>query len=200
MASHRDVQARAERSLVDQANILAVPKLVAIFCALSLGLLAGLLDQNGADTSSLIANTTFPMQDGRLSDIFGRKDVFPGAIFLVLANEICRDDDQLRSVTLYAMMYGSSVTNAWFNIALFPVTDVPNFVKGFSASLATCLLSQPVALRIHKRYQHREREIAAAAAITSVAGSTGEDSADTASDKMMPDAKTDNVVVMPELK
>ncbi|GFZ44805.1 hypothetical protein JCM24511_02531 [Saitozyma sp. JCM 24511] len=32
------------------------------------------------------------------------------------ANEVCRDDDQLRSLTLYSMVYGSNVTIAWFNI------------------------------------------------------------------------------------
>ncbi|CAK7242270.1 MAG: hypothetical protein STHCBS139747_003757 [Sporothrix thermara] len=116
------------------------------------------------------------------------------------ANEVCRDDDQLRSITLYAMMYGSNVTIAWFNIALFPVTDVPNFVKGYSASLATCLLSPPIAFWIHKRCLRREREMAAEAAITGVAEPMGQDSADTASDKMVPDSKMAAVVVSPELK
>ena len=76
------------------------------------------------------------------------------------ANEACRNDDQLRSITLYAMMYGSNITIAWFNIALFPVTDVPNFTKGYSASLATCILSPPIAIWVNWRCKRRERELA----------------------------------------
>ncbi|KAH9906003.1 major facilitator superfamily domain-containing protein [Xylariomycetidae sp. FL2044] len=73
------------------------------------------------------------------------------AVNFAWANEICRDDDQLRSITLYAMVYGSNVTIAWFNLALFPVTDVPNFTKGYAASLATCVLSPPIAYYIHRQ-------------------------------------------------
>ena len=69
------------------------------------------------------------------------------------ANEICRDDDQLRSLTLYGMAQGSNVMIAWWNIAFFSVTDLPNFTKGYSASLAVCLLSPPLAIFIHKRCQ-----------------------------------------------
>lgn len=81
------------------------------------------------------------------------------------ANEVCRDDDQLRSITLYAMMYGSNVTIAWFNIAFFPVTDVPNFTKGYAASLATCILSPPIAVWIQRTCKKRERRLAARQAI-----------------------------------
>ncbi|KAK8109037.1 transmembrane transporter Liz1p [Apiospora sp. TS-2023a] len=82
------------------------------------------------------------------------------AVNFAWANEICRDDDQLRSVTLYAMVYGSNVTIAWFNIAFFPVTDAPDFTKGYAAALATCILSPPIAFWIHKRCLRRERDLA----------------------------------------
>ncbi|RDW75527.1 hypothetical protein BP6252_06669 [Coleophoma cylindrospora] len=69
------------------------------------------------------------------------------------ANEICRDDDQLRSLVLYGMAQGSNVMIAWWNIVFFSVTDLPNFTKGYSASLAVCILSPPIAVFIHKRCQ-----------------------------------------------
>ncbi|KAK7918509.1 hypothetical protein PG985_010383 [Apiospora marii] len=81
------------------------------------------------------------------------------AVNFAWANEVCRDDDQLRSVTLYAMVYGSNATISWFNIVFFPVTDAPDFTKGYAAALATCLLSPPIALWIHKRCQRRERDL-----------------------------------------
>jgi ACS family pantothenate transporter-like MFS transporter len=69
------------------------------------------------------------------------------------ANEICRDDDQLRSLVLYGMAQGSNVMIAWWNIAFFSVTDLPNFTKGYSSSLAVCILSPPIAFWIHKKCQ-----------------------------------------------
>ncbi|KAK8057304.1 MFS general substrate transporter [Apiospora saccharicola] len=82
------------------------------------------------------------------------------AVNFAWANEVCRDDDQLRSVTLYTMVYGSNVTIAWFNIAFFPVTDAPDFMKGYAAALATCVLSPPIAFWIHKRCLRRESDLA----------------------------------------
>jgi ACS family pantothenate transporter-like MFS transporter len=69
------------------------------------------------------------------------------------ANEICRDDDQLRSLTLYGMAQGSNIMIAWWNIAFFSVNDLPNFTKGYAASLAVCILSPPIAYLIHKKCQ-----------------------------------------------
>jgi MFS family permease len=101
---HSRVQAAAERALADQTNLqLSRARLVTVFAALSLTLLISFVDQNGigvtlptiavaleagdtiswAGTSSLIANTAFVMLYGRLSDIFGRKAVFLGAVALL---------------------------------------------------------------------------------------------------------------------
>jgi hypothetical protein len=66
------------------------------------------------------------------------------------ANEMCRDNDQLRAYTLYAMVYGSNVSIAIFGIAIFPVTDVPRFTKGYATSLAICILTPPLAYGIHR--------------------------------------------------
>lgn len=108
--SRRAAVSKAERSLHDQVNLLPRRELVAAFGILSAAQLINFIDQNGisttlptiaadlgagntiswAGTSSLIANTTFQMLYGRLSDIFGRKNVFLGAIgMLCLADLLC---------------------------------------------------------------------------------------------------------------
>ncbi|KAI8634676.1 putative MFS transporter [Xylariaceae sp. FL1651] len=100
----------AERSLPNQINILPRGKLLVVFSGLALTLLISFIDQNGigvtlptiakdlhaeatiswAGTSSLIANTTFQMLYGRLSDIFGRKVVYLAATaLLALAALLC---------------------------------------------------------------------------------------------------------------
>ncbi|KAK6822802.1 MFS transporter [Apiospora arundinis] len=101
---HSRLQAAAERNLTDQTNLqLSRARLLTVFAALSLALLISFVDQNGigvtlptiaadleagdtipwAGTASLVANTTFAMLYGRLSDIFGRKAVFLGAVALL---------------------------------------------------------------------------------------------------------------------
>jgi MFS family permease len=101
---------KAERSLHDQANILPRGQLIIVFSILSVTLLINFIDQNGisttlpiiaadldaratiswAGTASLLANTTFQMLYGRLSDIFGRKTVFLAAIALLsVADLLC---------------------------------------------------------------------------------------------------------------
>ncbi|KAI0460321.1 putative MFS transporter [Xylaria acuta] len=103
-------QQAAERSLHDQTNILPRNRLIILFLSLAIPLLISFIDQNGigvtlptiardldagdtiswAGTASLIANTTFQMLYGRLSDIFGRKSVYLGAIaFLAIATLLC---------------------------------------------------------------------------------------------------------------
>jgi MFS family permease len=100
----------AERALHDQTNILPRAQLLVVFATLSITLLIAFIDQNGisitlptiaadldaantiswAGTSSLLANTTFQMLYGRLSDIFGRKNVFLTAIgLLAVADLLC---------------------------------------------------------------------------------------------------------------
>ena len=106
----RERQAQAERALHDQTNILSGTQLIFAFTALSVTLLINFIDQNGvsvalptiaadlhaqntiswAGTTSLIANTSFQMLYGRLSDIFGRKVVYLAAVgLLVVADLLC---------------------------------------------------------------------------------------------------------------
>ncbi|EIW73434.1 hypothetical protein TREMEDRAFT_59599 [Tremella mesenterica DSM 1558] len=84
------------------------------------------------------------------------------AVNFAWANEECREDDQLRSLTLYSMVYGSNVTIAWFNIALFPVTHAPKFRSGLIAVIVTCVISPPMAIALRwalkKRHARLDRE------------------------------------------
>jgi MFS family permease len=101
---------KGEKTLQDQSNLL--PRKQLIFCLgiVSLAQLISFIDQNGistalptiaadldarntiswAGTASLLANTTFQMLYGRLSDIFGRKTIFISAILLLaIADLVC---------------------------------------------------------------------------------------------------------------
>ncbi|CAK7264327.1 hypothetical protein SEPCBS119000_000933 [Sporothrix epigloea] len=103
-------QSAAEKAMYDQTTLLPKKKLIVVFATLSLTLAITFFDQNGisvtlptvgrdlkaedtiswAGTSSLIANTTFQMLYGRLSDIFGRKRVYLAAVgCLALADLLC---------------------------------------------------------------------------------------------------------------
>ena len=109
MTRQEDV-AKAEGALHDQVNLLPRSQLIFVFSIVSVVIFIAFIDQNGisttlptiaadldarntvswAGTSSLLANTTFQMLYGRLSDIFGRKTVFLAAIgFLSIADLLC---------------------------------------------------------------------------------------------------------------
>lgn len=108
--NRQNVVAKAEKGLHDQVNLLPRRQLIVAFATLSITLLIVFIDQNGisvtlptiaadldaedtiswAGTASLLANTTFQMLYGRLSDVFGRKTVFMTAIgLLCLADLLC---------------------------------------------------------------------------------------------------------------
>ncbi|KAJ5233012.1 hypothetical protein N7468_005968 [Penicillium chermesinum] len=104
-----DRQRAAEKALHDQTNILPFAQLMVVFTSLAISLLIVMIDQNGisvtlptvarkldaentiswAGTSSLIANTTFTVLYGRLSDIFGRKIVYVSALILLCITDLC---------------------------------------------------------------------------------------------------------------
>ncbi|KAH7121502.1 major facilitator superfamily domain-containing protein [Dactylonectria macrodidyma] len=99
---------RAEFALHDQANLLPRRQLIFAFATLSINMLIVAIDQNGisvtlptiaadlnaeatiswAGTASLLANTTFQMLYGRLSDIFGRKTIFIAAILMLSIGDL----------------------------------------------------------------------------------------------------------------
>ena len=100
---HRTRPSAAELALHEQTNLLPRGKLVLVLLTLSVTLLVTFIDQNGisvalptiaadihaqdtmswAGTASLVGNTTFQMLYGRLSDLFGRKAVYLGAVALL---------------------------------------------------------------------------------------------------------------------
>ena len=101
-------QQKAEEGLHDQTNLLRGSVLIFTFCILAFGLLFCFIDQNGiavtlpqvgkdlhaedkiswAGTSNLIANTTFQVLYGRLSDLFGRKIVITSCFALLAVSDL----------------------------------------------------------------------------------------------------------------
>jgi MFS family permease len=95
--------ARAELAIHDQTNILVGNRLILVFAALASALLITYIDQNSigvvlptignelnasstivwAGTSSLIANTSFQVLYGRVSDILGRKSLLLACLGLL---------------------------------------------------------------------------------------------------------------------
>ncbi|KAJ3549581.1 hypothetical protein NM208_g431 [Fusarium decemcellulare] len=144
----------AESALHDQSNILPQSQLVFCLAILSFSLLISFIDQNGisitlptiaedldatdtiswAGTASLVANTTFQMLYGRLSDIFGRKAVFLGAIlFLSLADLLC----------------GLSQTSAMFYV----FRGIAGIGSGGITNIAMIIVSDVVTLENRGKYQ-----------------------------------------------
>lgn len=137
-------QNAAEKSLHNQENILTGKKLYVVYSSLSLVLFFSFIDQNGisvalptiakdlnatgtiswAGTSSLIANTVFSVQYGRLSDIFGRKVVFlTSCALLALADLLCgfaQTPAMLYFFRAVAGLAGGGVTS----LAMIIVSDV----------------------------------------------------------------------------
>jgi MFS family permease len=110
MSRNDDSLTKGEKSLQDQSNLLPRKQLILCLGIVSLAQLISFIDQNGistalptiaadldarntiswAGTASLLANTTFQMLYGRLSDIFGRKTIFISAILLLaIADLVC---------------------------------------------------------------------------------------------------------------
>ncbi|CAG9986520.1 unnamed protein product [Clonostachys byssicola] len=135
---------KAELTLHDQVEILPRQKLIAVFGLLALTVLINFIDQNGisvalptiaaeldardtiswAGTASLLANTTFQMLWGRLSDIFGRKTVYISAIALLsIADLLCGLSRNATSFYIFrglAGVGGGGITN----LAMIVVSDV----------------------------------------------------------------------------
>lgn len=64
------------------------------------------------------------------------------------ANSLTREDEMLRSVTLFSMNLWSNVWALWYGIALWPVVDKPKFRNGQIATIATGGASVAVAAAI----------------------------------------------------
>ena len=104
----RKTQDEAEAALHDQTQLLPRSQLLFVFGIMSLALLVCFIDQNGitvllpsiardlhaqssitwAGTSALIANTVFQVLYGRLSDLFGRKNIMISALVLLSLSDL----------------------------------------------------------------------------------------------------------------
>ncbi|KAK5204886.1 hypothetical protein LTR41_009422 [Exophiala xenobiotica] len=105
---HPNPARKQQYQLEDQANLLPKKQVIIVFSALACILLVTFIDQNSvgvmlttiggdlhaentiswAATANLIANTTFQVLYGRLSDIFGRKGVLLTAILLLAVGDL----------------------------------------------------------------------------------------------------------------
>lgn len=142
--SHEARVIAGERALHNQYRILKRGELVVCFATLSVCLLISFIDQNGitvtipniaeeldakatiswAGTASLIANTTFQMLYGRLSDIFGRKVVFLAAIsLLVIADLLCGLAQSPAMLYIFRGVAGIG-SGGITNLAMIIVSDV----------------------------------------------------------------------------
>lgn len=61
------------------------------------------------------------------------------------ANTLTRDDDMLRSLTLFSMNLASNIWALWYGIAIWPVKDAPRFKKGQIGTIVTGFVSVLVA-------------------------------------------------------
>lgn len=100
--------ATAEAGLHDQTQLLQKKELLIVFSTMTAALFAAFLDQNGitvllpsiardlhaqssitwAGTSALVANTIFQILYGRLSDLFGRKNILISALVLLSLSDL----------------------------------------------------------------------------------------------------------------
>jgi len=98
----------AEAALHDQTQVLPKKELILVFVIMALALMVCFIDQNGigvllpdiardlhasssiswAGTSALIANTVFQVLYGRLSDLFGRKNILILALVLLSLSDL----------------------------------------------------------------------------------------------------------------
>ncbi|KAJ5682137.1 MFS transporter [Penicillium maclennaniae] len=144
MSRSRDSLTQGEKSLQDQSNLLPRKQLILCLGIVSLAQLISFIDQNGistalptiaadldarntiswAGTASLLANTTFQMLYGRLSDIFGRKTIFISAILLLaIADLVC---GLSRNATMFYVFRGVAGIGSGgiTNLAMIITSDV----------------------------------------------------------------------------
>lgn len=134
----------AEAGLHDQTQLLPKKQLILVFSIMSLALLVCFIDQNGigvllpsiakdlhaessiswAGTSALIANTIFQVLYGRMSDLFGRKNILISAcILLSLSDLAC--GLSVNSTMLYIFRGLAGVANGGItSLTMMIVSDV----------------------------------------------------------------------------
>ncbi|TKA25586.1 hypothetical protein B0A50_05447 [Salinomyces thailandicus] len=149
-----DKTAKAEAALHDQTQLLPKKELLVVFGIMSLELLVCFIDQNGigvllpdiardldasatiswAGTSALIANTVFQVLYGRLSDLFGRKNILISALILLSLSDLA---------------CGLSVNSTM----LYIFRGLAGVANGGITSLTMMIVSDIVTLQERGRYQ-----------------------------------------------
>lgn len=144
----------AENALHDQTQLLPKRELLVVYSIMAMALLVCFIDQNGisvllptiardlnaessiswAGTSSLISNTIFQVLYGRLSDLFGRKNIFISACILL---------------SLTDLACGLSV-NATM---LYTFRGLAGVANGGITSLSMMIVSDIVTLKERGKYQ-----------------------------------------------
>ncbi|KAK5118595.1 hypothetical protein LTR85_008060 [Meristemomyces frigidus] len=134
----------AEAALHDQTQLLPKKELLTVFGIMSLALLVCFIDQNGigvllpdiardldasssiswAGTSALIANTVFQVLYGRLSDLFGRKNILISALVLLSLSDLACGLS-VNSTMLYIFRGLAGVANGGItSLTMMIVSDV----------------------------------------------------------------------------
>ncbi|WPH04330.1 Hypothetical protein R9X50_00721900 [Acrodontium crateriforme] len=151
--ARKDIAA-AEAALHDQTNLLPKKQLIVVFMIMSLSLLVCFIDQNGigvllpsiardlnasssiswAGTSALIANTVFQVLYGRLSDLFGRKNILLSALVLLSLSDLA---------------VGLSVNSTM----LYVFRGLAGIANGGIISLTMMIVSDVVTLKDRGKYQ-----------------------------------------------
>ena len=142
-------QSQAEAALTDQTNILPFAKLRIVYGTLALAFFIAYADQNGvgvalptigkdlnaedtiawAGTSSLIANTVFQVLYGRLSDIFGRKNIYLSTIALLAVGEfLCATAQSASALYVFRGLTGIA-TGGINSLTMAIVSDVVTLQK-----------------------------------------------------------------------
>jgi len=133
-----------EDTLHDQTQVLSRHDIVVVFAIMALALLVCFIDQNGisillpdiardlnaadsiswAGTSALIANTVFQVLYGRLSDLFGRKNILISALVLLSLSDLACGLS-VNSTMLYIFRGLSGVANGGItSLTMMIVSDV----------------------------------------------------------------------------
>lgn len=133
-----------ESTLHDQTQLLDKKNIIFVFALLSLCLLVCFIDQNGigvilppiardlnaqasiswAGTSALIANTVFQVLYGRLSDLFGRKNILVSTLLLLSLSDLACGLS-VNSTMLYIFRGLAGVANGGItSLTMMIVSDV----------------------------------------------------------------------------
>jgi ACS family pantothenate transporter-like MFS transporter len=64
------------------------------------------------------------------------------------ANSLTREDEMMRSITLFSMNLFSNIWNLWYQIVLWPVVEAPQFRNGQIATIATGAVAVLIAAAI----------------------------------------------------